>query len=116
MDDLKKFYLDGYEGTGQADSILVESNTTVRLPYRPCRFVQIFLWNTTNDESFALKSAPAAIASENSEELYWGFGGVLVGQLFTGDKTDLIPVSNTNQITIRKPKGTDTQVYFAWYK
>lgn len=110
------FYLENYQGHGTAEVIAVAATKTVRLPDRACKFVKLFRWNATDDEQFTLQTAASDIIESNNAEVYWGLNGVLCGQLFQGRETELLPVSNANQITIRNPKAGNILIYFAYFK
>lgn len=112
---LEKFYLEGYEGKADCSNVLVPVGGSVRLPDQKCKFVRLARWNVSDDEAFTVDATANRLEANN--EVYYGFNGKLFGQLYMSDTSDLIPVSNLNQITIRLPAkaGTAKRVYFSWY-
>lgn len=112
---LEKFYLEGYEGKADCSSVLIAVNASVRLPDQPCKFVRLARWNVSDNEAFTVDAT--ANRYEANNEVYYGFKGKLFGQLYMSDTSDLIPVSNLNQITIRSTAklGAAVRVYFSWY-
>lgn len=109
-------YLDDYKGQAHGGSMPLEAGDQKNLPDNACKFVQLHRWNVTDDEAFTVQNAGTAPA-EADTEIYYGYEGVIVGQLFASQATALIPVNNTNQITIRIPaKGDDATVFFTFFK
>ena len=109
-------YLDDFKGTGQAASLLV-TEAGVTLPRIPCKFVKIFNWNTNND---ATQSTQATNATGSyidvGEEIYWGFNGIIAGQIFPAGNTELIPVSSLDQICLQAKAGSGSrQVWYMWW-
>lgn len=112
-------YLEDFRGESGAGTLAVSDGETKRLPNQPCRFAILFNWTVqdtsalTSPVAGAASSLPAAAA--NSTEIYYGFGGVICAQLFAGYSTELLPVNNLNQISVRQPSGKDAIVRYAWF-
>lgn len=107
-------YLDDYKGIAIGGSIKLASGASKSLPDNPCKFVQIHRWNVTDDEAFTIQNSGTAPA-DTDDEIYYGFEGGVVGQLFPSQCTALIPVNNTNQIKLRSPKTAAT-IFFTFFK
>lgn len=116
--DLMKFvsgYFDNYLGKSDAGSVLVTEGG-VRLPNRPCKFVLLSNWNTEHDANLNFKTLSGDGLYENSgDEIYYGFNGIYVAQLFPSQNSGLLPVSNTDQICLRSHPSQSTQVWYAWF-
>lgn len=112
----QKFYIDGFEGRADAGDLILPADTIVRLPDQPCRFVQLHNWNVGDDTSLTAKGgAGAAGVEDDLQEIYYGFNGKLIGQIFQGRSSDILPVSNLNQIIVRARPLLSGHVYFAWF-
>lgn len=112
---IEEFYLKDYEGKADCSSVRVPINGSVRLPDQKCKFVRLSRWNVSDDEAFTVDATANRLEANN--EVYYGFNGKLFGQLYMSDTSDLIPVSNCNQITIRSTAklAAAVRVYFSWY-
>jgi hypothetical protein len=109
-------YLDNYQGIAQSGTIPLAAGETKRLPPNECRFVQLYQWNTADDETFDLITT-GVDAAETDDEVYYGFDGVIAGQLFPSRATELLPINNTSQITLRRPnKGNGVVVRYTYFK
>ena len=97
---MSKFYLEDYQGKPVAGAVSVAAGEKTRLPDIECKFVQLSRWNATEDGQYTV-SGPDYL--DTDDEVYYGFGTVLFGQLFISQTTDLIPVSNLNELTILVP-------------
>jgi hypothetical protein len=113
-------YLNDYKGDADAGSLDIPADKTVRLPDNPCRFVM--LSNLTVTDAAALTTPKnAALSSQpkdaaDNTELYWGIDGRISGQLFAGESTVLLPVKNTNKISIRAAAGATGRVHYTWFR
>jgi hypothetical protein len=109
-------YLDDFEGKGYADSILV-TEAGVKLPNTPCKFVKICNWNTNNDSTQSIQAANATGSYiDTGTEVYYGFHGIIAGQIFPAGSTELLPVSNLNEILLQtKVGGGNRQIWFMWW-
>lgn len=88
-----------FEGNAYVISVAISPGETVRPPSQDCKLVKLSRWNTTEDEQFTNMFGPEV---ENSDgEVYYGFNGALFGQLFPARETDLMPLSNLDQILLR---------------
>lgn len=116
-----KNYLEGFLGLSNAGSVPLTSDKTVRLPDQPCKFVMLSNFNVLDDTDNTAKPDAGNFAAEadNQQEIYYGFtagaGGRLVGQLFQGQSTELLPVNNCNQIIVRPRKSRTGVLYYAWF-
>ena len=86
----------------------------------PCDFVMLSVSNTADDpsESFAPRD-PESGYDETKQEVYWGFDAVCVHQLFPKDSTDLIPVSDVQDIFVRhstKKGGPPQRIGFSCFR
>lgn len=109
-------YLANYEGVSGGSAIEVTEGG-VTLPPQPCKYVLISNWNVSNDaEGFTYRAPSGDNLYENAGfELYYGFKGVYVCQLFPGSNSFLIPVNNTKQICLRTRPGVTLTAWFAWF-
>jgi hypothetical protein len=116
--DLLRNYLEDFEGVAASSTFPIEADKTMRLPDQPCRFVQLFHWNTGDDMSLTRKADIGLLGSskDDENEVYYGFGQRLCGQLFVGEHTDLIPVKNLNQIIVRTRPSKTATIYVAWFR
>jgi hypothetical protein len=73
---------------------------TQKLRDIPCSFVLLSAPSVVDDENNA-RIAPDANGSFKTlgNEVFWGSGGFCVHQLFVSESTNLIPVSNANDIS-----------------
>ena len=106
-----------YHGFAAGSSILVPAGKIVRLPDQPCRYAMLSHWNVQNDAaSFAFRTVSGDQMYENAgDEIYFGFNGVLVAQLFPAQSTGLFPINNLNQICLRSRPGDNITVWYAWF-
>ena len=108
---MDNFYLSDYRGIADSGAIKLAAGESKRLENIPCKFVKLARWNVPNDESF---TESVSRYDDNNETIYYGFSGKIFGQLFAGDSTELIPVSNCDQIIVRSPI-VDAVVFYAWF-
>lgn len=102
------------EGNGHSSAVEVDEKG-VRLPKQAARYLIISNWNVSNDPSLALIANPGNLGpTELEHEVYWGFNGVYAHQLFPGQTTELIPVNDLSQITLRTRPGLKSTVWFSW--
>ncbi len=94
--------------------VLSGIDTIDTLPDIPCKYAMIASWTVGVTAARTVKTGAAA-ATEGSGtagvEMYWGFKNKLFAQLFTGQRTEMLPVRNVNQICV---KGAGT-VFYAWF-
>lgn len=110
-----EFYLQNYEGRAAGSSILVDENS-LRLPHQPCRYALLANWNTQNEPSFSYKSlSGSGLYEDGGYEIYYGFNGVFVAQLFPSQNSGLLPISNLDQICVRSRPGVNVQLWYAWF-
>ena len=118
---MESIYLENFEGIAGASSMAVPVDKVKRLPSQPCKFVKLFNWNVGDDTAFTAKptAGAAGLIEDDLQEIYYGFagngGGRLCGQLFSGRETEMLPVSNTDQIVVRARPGSEVTVYYAWF-
>jgi hypothetical protein len=85
-----------------------------QLPDEKCSRVWLSVWNTKDDGTDDLLQQGA---NPPQYEIYWGFNGSCVHQLFPKDKPVEIPVSNLNQIYVRcSKKVASTRVFFSCFR
>lgn len=65
-----------------------------------CDAVLLCNWTAANDVKNNPGNAPESDSPTN-EEIYWGAGANCVNQLFPGNSTILIPVSNLDELYVR---------------
>ena len=109
--------IDNFQGYAAGSSILVPAGKIIRLPDQTCRYAMLSNWNVINNAStFAFRSVSGDQMYENAgDEVYFGFNGVLVAQLFPSQSTGLLPVNNLKQICLRSRPGEDITVWYAWF-
>jgi hypothetical protein len=109
--------MDSFEGFAAGSSILVPDGKLVRLPNQRCRYAMLSHWNVINNaSSFAFRTVSGDQMYENAgDEVYFGFNGVLVAQLFPSQSTGLLPVNNLDQICLRSRPGDDITIWYAWF-
>jgi hypothetical protein len=110
-------YLDGFKGETGASSIVIPADKTIRLPHQPCKFVMLSNWNVGDDTAFTAKAVAgsASLVEDDLQEFYYGFRGRLIAQLFSSRSTELLPVSNCNEICVRARPAASATVYYAWF-
>lgn len=87
-----------------------------RLPNQPCKFAMLSNWNVDDDPSMAFKPVSSDNLVANAGfEVYYGFNGIYVAQLLMGHVTDLLPISNLDQICVRSRPSSTARVWFAWF-
>lgn len=115
---MERFYLSNYEGNSDASDIKIAADKTVRLPDRPCKFVMLSNWTVSDVPTFPPKGAAAFSLPHDADtatEVYYGFNGRITAQLFAGQSTVLLPVSNLSQICVRSTPGMSGVVWYAWF-
>lgn len=114
--DIKKFYLSDYEGRSGASSIKVGDGELKRLPDQPCKFAVISNWNVQDVPSFTIKATGASgFYDDSADEVYYGFNGIIMGQIMPARSTELLPVNNLNQICVRTRPGDSITIWYAWF-
>lgn len=110
-------YYDDFKGVAGASTILIPAAGVKRLPPNACKFAFLARWSVTNNEAFTTVLAPGEMVEESNLQVFYGFDGVIVDELFPGRRTELLPISNTNQVVVRNPlAGVEVAIYFAWFK
>ena len=112
-----KHYLENFEGNANASSVTIPADKTVRLPDQPCKFAMLSNFNVLDDTNFTAKptAGSASVVEDDLQEIYFGFRGRLIAQLFAGRNTELLPVSNLNQISVRCRPAQSGVIYFSWF-
>ena len=103
-----------------SSAVEVDANGT-RLPDIPAIAVKLSNWNVENEPNFTLRpgSAGSGLYSPEKEsqlEIYWGFGGVYAHQLFPGESTDLIPLTNLKDVCLRSRPGQTVTIWFSYWQ
>lgn len=93
----------------------------VRLPDIPAIAAMLSNWNVENNPALPLKagSAGTGLYSPDREaqlEVYWGFGGVYAHQLFPGDTTAIIPLTNLKDVCLRSRPGQTVTIWFSYWQ
>ncbi len=113
--------------TGGAQSGSIEvTEKGARLPKQTARFVMLSNWSVQDDSSYSAKPSydetnnvinggATDAAQPPNTEIYFGFGGNEAHQLFAGQTTVLIPVSDLSQITVRTRPNQRTTIFFSWF-
>jgi len=97
-----------------------------RLGDAKCEFVQLALWTASDapdtgtqdlTDSFMADGGTASLdpAKQAEHPIYYGFNGRLFAQLFPGQTTGLIPVSNLNQICAKTGNGETLILRYVYY-
>lgn len=106
---------DNYLGEARSSSFDV-SETLKRLPDNPCRFVMLSNWNAADDTALSYSGLSGDSLYENAgDEIYYGFFGVIAHQLYPTQTTGLLPVKNTNMISVRTRPGETRKLFFTWF-
>lgn len=109
-------YFDDFEGKAGGSSLFVPLGRMVRLPDQPCRFVMLSHFNVLNNAAYSFRTVSGDSLYENAgEEIYYGFHGILTGQLFPSQNTGLLPVSNLNQICLQGRPGVEATIWYSWF-
>lgn len=116
-------YYDGYQGIGHSSAFQITgTDGKKKLPEHKCKFVRLHRWAVGDDQNFSLVNGimtdTRAILESGNDEIYYGLDNGICGQLFPGRSTDLIPVNNTNQITVFVPTKSATAqvaVHYEWF-
>ena len=103
-----------------SSAVEVDANG-VRLPDIPAIALMLSNWNVENEPSFALRPGTAGSGlyspeKESQLEIYWGFGGVYAHQLFPGDTTPVIPITNLKEICLRSRPGQRVTIWFSYWQ
>lgn len=107
-------YLKDYQG--KADTKTITATPSGVVPeFTACRFVQIFNFNVDNDANRPYSAPPASVVTTSGLEIYFGFNGTEIGQIFAGDKSDLYPINNLNQLILRSRPGTTRTVWIVYF-
>jgi len=110
-----EFYLNGYEGKAAGSSVLVNENG-IRLPYQPCKYALLANWNTLNEPTLGYRNLSGnGLYEDAGLELYYGFNGVYVAQLFPSQNSGLLPVANLDMICVRTRPGSSVPLWYAWF-
>jgi hypothetical protein len=112
---LSDFLTDGYLGEARSSSFEVTQDLK-RLPDNPCRFVMLSNWNAGDDVALSYSTLSGDNLYENAgDEIYYGFAGTLAAQLFPSQSTGLLPVKNTNLISVRTRNGEVRKLFYTWF-
>lgn len=103
------------KGLAQSQGFAMSGLGTIdTLPDIDCKFAVIGQWTVGSDPARTVKTGASA-ATEGSGsagvEVYWGFNGVLAFQLFTGQRTELLPINNLQQLCV----SGNGVLYYAWF-
>lgn len=115
---MEQFYLSDFQGISDAGSLNVAADVTVRLPNQPCKLVMLSNWTVADEPTFSPKGTAAFSLPDDADdasEMYYGFNGRIIAQLFAGQSTQLIPVANLNQICVRSTPGSSGVIWYAWF-
>lgn len=96
--------LTGLPTTGMSGAMDV-TDAGVRLPDEPARFVKLENWPVKND-----------LVTPNEIDVVWGYHGLYTHWIRYGGNSELIPVNNCSNISLRTRPGESVTVYFSWYK
>lgn len=97
----------------------------VSLPNRPARFVMMSNWNVENNSNFTYKSGTESAGSRAvteaayggaGAEVLWGFRGTYAHQLFAGQTTILIPITNLEDICLRTRPGQSVTIWYSFFE
>lgn len=108
---------DAMLGEGRSSSFLCTAELQ-RLPSNPCRLVLLSNWNSTVDSTAPAYDALSAddLYENAGLEIYYGFNGIAAHQLFASQMSPFLPISNTDQISVKVRTGTpDRYVWFSWF-
>ena len=110
-------YGTGFQGKAFASSTKIPADVTMRLPTVPCKFAMLSNFNVQDVPAFTEKSdlGADALPEDDLDELYWGFNGIICAQLFAGRSTEIFPISNLNQISVRCRPSNSSTLWFAWW-
>lgn len=99
-----------------SSSVLITADG-VRLPKVPAVAFMLSHWNVENEPTFTLKaSAGGSLASDDLNEIYWGFKGVYAHQLFVSAETRIIPCTNLQDVCLRSRAGQTPVVWFSYWQ
>lgn len=93
------------------------NSNLVTLPDQPCKFAMLSQWTVGVDNSRTAKTGATASTKGSGSagvEIYWGFNGKLFGQLFTGERTEMLPINNLNQLCASGTSGAI--LFYAWFE
>lgn len=110
-------YLENYQGKVDGGQIDVTEGG-VRLPPRPCKFVMLANWNVNQADTATLAFYAVSgdgLYENSGREVYYGFGGIYIAQLFPTANSGLLPVKNTSQICLRSRPGATIPIWYAWF-
>jgi hypothetical protein len=93
----------------------------VRLPDIPAIAAMLSNWNVENAAEMNLRLGALGIGSfspdrETQLEVYWGFGGVYAHQLFPGDSSPIVPVTNLKDICLRARPDQTVTIWFSYWQ
>lgn len=107
-------YLKNYHGLADTKTVVATENGVVP-EFTECRFVQIFNFNVDNAASRPYSLPDPSFGETAGLEIYFGFNGTEIGQIFPGGKSDIYPISNLNQLVLRSRPGTTRTVWLAYF-
>ena len=93
----------------------------VRLPDIPAIAAMLSNWNVDNAPALGIRtgSVGSGLYSPEKEiqlEIYWGFGGVYAHQLFPGESTGIVPLTNLKDVCLRSRPGQTVTIWFSYWQ
>ena len=115
--EMSQLYMRGFQGNADAVAMNLPADEIIRAPDQPCKYAQIFNWNAEDDGiTFELAPpSPEGTYFDTENEIYYGFNGKLVGQVFAGANSGMFPIANLNQICLRARPGQTRTVWIAFW-
>ena len=109
------YWLDNFYGNVEGGVFDVTEDLK-RLPENKCKFVMLCNWNAADDTALTYTALSGdSLYENNGDEIYYGFAGVLVAQLFPSQNSGLLPLNNTNQICVRTRPGNTLKLWYACF-
>ena len=96
--------LDNLEGKPNAGLVEV-TERGARFPNEQARLVKLENWHLEED-----------LVTPNTVDVLWGYNGQYVHWLRAGGNTELLPISNLQDISIRTKAGESVLIFYSWYK
>ena len=106
-------YFNDLTGIGDSDAVQVTEKMT-RLPDMKAKFVILSNFNIEVTANYVNKATGGNLAEETGNEVFWGFRGIPANQLFMGKSTEMLPINNLNQISVRTRPGKTIMLYITW--
>lgn len=105
-------YLKDFKGLADTHIVQITDEGT-RLDAKPCKFVKISNFNVENIPTLPTEFTREA-ATEGGE-IYFGFGGTPTMQIFAGESSELLPISNLDQITLQARPGATKTIWVTYF-